>query len=170
MLFYYFGSKMELYHELLRVLSEKMQVHAERLIESAKGLDVLEILCHATRMKLEAYAEEPATFDFLSRLYLHPEDTTVSEDARAYFQRLLDTREQMVYALFSQADRSQFRRDIPTEQLMRYLNWMIEGYTQELMQILKTTGSFKLSEMETAPYWAEFDRYIADWKKLFYAE
>jgi len=169
MLFYYFGSKLELYHTLIDQMGKIIEQYCEKLLPSEQ-LGIIETFWHATRVKMEAYVENPALFDFLTRLYLHPNELNVSEETRRRYGALIARREQVAGEMFARADMSRLRTDIPQERLVRYLGWAIEGYTQHITAQVKSAQVRKASDMDFAPFWEEFDCYMEDLKKLYYKE
>jgi len=171
MLFYYFGSKLELYNALLDQVSEKMEAACERLLSHPERLGIIETFQHAMRVKLEMYLEEPALMDFLARLYLHPEEVSVTEEMARRYERLLSVRERMVVKeLFALADLSKLREDIPEARLVAAIGFAIEGYTQHLIGIARHNYKGRVSEMDMVGYWKECDLFMEDLKKLFYKE
>ena len=170
MLFYYFGSKLELYHTLLDQISALIDKYAERLCHAAQEEGFIETAYYAVRVKMEIYLEHPALLDLLTRFYLHPEDTAVSEYAGTMITQMSTLRERMMAELFAKADQSKFRRDIPPERLKLYLGFVFEGYSQHITNMVKTSGIQKASELDWKPLLAEFDGYLDDLKTLFYQE
>ena len=168
MLFYYFGSKLELYHDLLDQVGEMIDRYCEKLRVLAKGAGMIETIWHATRVKMEAYLENPELFDFLTRLYLHPEDAAVSERTQETFARFSKLRERVLFKeLLAQADQSKLRRDVPPERLTQYLNFTIAGYSQHITDTIKANVS-KASDLDWKPWLDEFDTVVEDLKILFY--
>ena len=170
MLFYYFGSKLELYHALLDQVGALMQGACERLLAPAERLGILETFQHATRVKMELYLEHPTLFDFITRLYLHPEEVAVTEETEWRLSALFTMRERVMKELFAQADLTRLRKDIPQARLVNYLSWAMEGYTQHLTAVVRRTLAGRFSDTDFGSYWDEFDVYIADLKSMFYEE
>jgi len=170
MLFYYFGSKLELYHVLLDQMFALIENYHEKLHQGAAGAGFIETAWYAARVKMEAYLEHPALLDLLARFYLHPEDVTVSPHAEAVVAQIEALREGMMDTLFQKADQSKFRRDIPPERLKLYLGFVFEGYGQHVTNIVRGSGISKASELDWKPLLDEFDGYLADLKILFYGE
>jgi len=170
MLFYYFGSKLELYHLLLDQISALVESYGERLREAVEGAGFIETAWYAARVKMELYLEHPALLDLLTRFYLHPEDAAVSEYAQAAAKRTEVFRETVMTELFDKADESKFRRDIPPERLKLYLGFVFEGYSQYVTKVVKASGIQTASELDWKPLIAELDGYLEDLKTLFYGE
>jgi len=171
MLFYYFGSKLELYNALLDQVSEKMEAVCERLLNHPERLGIIETFQHAMRVKLEMYLEEPALMDFLARLYLHPEEVRMTEEMASRYERLLSVGERVVVKeLFALADSSKLREDIPEARLIAAIGSAIEGYTQYLIGVVRHHYKGRVSEMDMVGYWKECDLFMEDLKKLFYKE
>ena len=170
MLFYYFGSKLDLYHDLFEQISEMIARYCQKLLALSEGLGMIETIWHATRVKMEAYLENIELFDFLTRLYLHPEDAAVSERTQEMFARFDELRERIFLGeLFAKADRSKFRRDIPPERLTQYLWFTMAGYSQHFTDTIKATAS-KASDLDWSALLDEFDAIAEDLKILFYEQ
>ena len=168
MLFYYFGSKLELYHTLLDQISTLINAYGEKLRHASAGEGFIETAWYAARVKMEMYLEYPAFLDLLTRFYLHPEDAAVSNYAETVIARISTLREQVMAEMFSKADESKFRRDIPLERLKLYLGFVFEGYSQYVTNVVRASGIQKASELDWEPLLAEFDGYLGDFKTLFY--
>ena len=170
MLFYYFGSKLELYHLLLDQIADLVESYGVRLREAVQDMGFIETAWYAARIKMEMYLEHPALLDLLTRFYLHPEDAAVSEHAQRVMKQADVFREAVMAELFAKADESKFRRDIPPERLKIYLGFVFEGYSQHVTKMVKTSGIQTASELDWKPLIAEFDKYLEDLKILFYGE
>ena len=169
MLFYYFGSKLELYNALIDRSCLMLRESLGKILGPFGQWDILEAIQRATRVKMEMYLKEPALFDFLTRLYLHPDEASMTDETKRRFSEILVLREQVMETLFAKADLSRLRPDIPAQRLVRYLSWAMEGYTQETTATIRQSAK-RLSDMDFDPYWAEFDTYIEDLKTMFYKE
>jgi len=170
MLFYYFGSKLELYHTLLDQILDLIDDYVKKLHEATEGEGFIETAWYAARVKMEAYLAHPGLLDLLARFFLHPEDAAVSEHAQTVVLRIGELQKEMITTLFSRADQSKFRRDIPSERLRLYLGFIFEGYSQHITKVVRGSGVQKASELDWRPLMEEFDGYLADLKTLFYGE
>ena len=168
MLFYYFGSKLELYHYLMDRIGQLMEGYGKQLLCHPEKLGIIETLQHATKVKMEAYGENPALLDFIGRLYLHPEEAAVSEEAKERFFSQMAARERVMQQLFAKADMESLRRDIPRERLVKYLHWAMEGYTQHIVNQIRSAAVKRTSDLELAPFLAELDVYMEDLKRIYY--
>jgi len=168
MLFYYFGSKLELYHDLIERMGKIIEEYCEKLLLPQEQVDIIETLWRATRVKMEAYVAHPALFDFLARLYLYPQELQVSEETKRRFGELSARRDQVMGELFARADMSRLRQDISEERLVRYLGWAMDGYSQHIANQVRSAQIKKVSDVDWRPFWEEFDRYMEDLKTLFY--
>ncbi|MCL2828264.1 MAG: TetR/AcrR family transcriptional regulator [Oscillospiraceae bacterium] len=170
MLFYYFGSKLELYHALIDQCREQLETHMKILQARPDQLGIIETFQYATRLKMELQLENPALFHFITRLYLNPEEVTVSEATSQNFHQLTALRERVMGELFIAADTSRLRPDIPQERLIRYLSWAMEGYTQHIINVVRTAPPEKMADLDMTRYWEEYDTYTEDLKTLFYCD
>ncbi|MCL2562802.1 MAG: TetR/AcrR family transcriptional regulator [Oscillospiraceae bacterium] len=170
MLFYYFGCKQELYHTLIDRGCQMVEVNSEKILAYAGERGIMESIQYSTRIKMELYLSDPPLFDFLTRLVLHPEEAGVTEETRRRFEEVSVLGKRVVGELFAKANLTRLRRDIPPERLIQYISWGVEGYTQHVRGLVQSHVPERLSEMDFAPYWAEFDTYMEDLKTMFYEE
>jgi len=166
MLFHYFNSKLELYEFLVEYCIELIEKHLEEIEQMPYDGDYIERYRAGSQIKLKAYLESPYAFDFLSNLYLHPDETPESECLKDFFYKLRHLRNKFYEDAEIQIDASRFRPDMPTERQIKYIKWLIDGYSHELLS--KVNGRTLFSEMDFNAYWKEFDKCIDDMKLLFY--
>lgn len=165
MLFRYFGSKKGLFEYLVAYTMDFLSRWFGDLFAEMDGLDYIAQYRLMTRIKLRAYQENAGAFEFLAVLLLHPENLSVSDRAKAMYDEITALRAKALAAL-SEADNTFcFRTDMDAGKIKKYVAWMVEGYTQELLAVF---AQKPLAETDTEPYWAEFDNILDDLKRLFY--
>ena len=170
MLFYYFGSKLELYHYIVVKIGELMDGYCEKLLRHPEKLGIIETLRHAVQVKMEAYGEHPGLLDFIARLYLHPEELHVSEEVKKSFSESVVLRERMMQQLYLKADMEQLRTDIPQERLLRCLHFAIEGYSQNIVNQIRSAAVKRTSDLDWTAFLPELDVYMEDLKTLYYKQ
>jgi len=167
MLFYYFGSKLELYHFLLEYAVTFFDQYFGRLRDGPIASDYIEQYKIASTMKLEAYLKNPYIFEFYTRLFYNPEDLKVSSDAKKYYDEILTLYSEVMSIMHTNSNMSNFRTDMDAHKVIRYVNWCLEGYSQELINKFRLEGQ-NLSDMDLTPYWDEYYEVLDDLKNIFY--
>jgi len=74
MLFYYFGSKLELYNFLLEYAVSFFNQYFGKLRAKPANSDFFEQYKIAGKIKLKAYAANPYIFEFYTKIFYNPED------------------------------------------------------------------------------------------------
>lgn len=167
MLFYYFGSKLELYHFLLEYTVTFFEQYFGRLRNGPIDSDYIEQYKTAGKIKLEAYLKNPYIFEFYTRLLYNPDDLKVSDFARKCYDEIFTLYSEIISAIHTNSSTSDFRTDIDTNKLIRYLNWCLEGYSEELINKFRLEGQ-NLWNIDLSPYWDEYYEILDDLKKIFY--
>ncbi|UOQ92121.1 TetR/AcrR family transcriptional regulator [Halobacillus shinanisalinarum] len=160
MLFYYFKNKKELYQYLIDYSLDFTINEYINLIDTAEP-DFIERLLQASRIKMKAYTENPALFNFLGTLLL----TDESEIPAALKVRIEELQKLGYSKLYENIDRRLFRDDVDVEKAFQLIRWSIEGYQNELTNRLKGQ---KMASIDFEPYWEEFYEYIEVLKSCFY--
>lgn len=160
MLFYYFNSKEQLFHHLVEHGIEYMtREYLNRLGEHET--DFIEKYRQAAKVKMRVYVSRPHLLTFLSSLYLSNE----VELPRELTARLTEITEESYARIFSNIDISLFREDLDPDRVIKLIKWSLDGYAEEITDHLRGKN---LSEVDMAPFWEEFDEYLATLKTAFY--
>ncbi len=163
MLFYYFNSKKELYHDLIDAgISFIRDKYLLKIDETQT--DFIEKYKLAGVLKMQAYHENPHAFHFFGSLYLHRDRNAMSEEAKAQMDAV---RALGMEKLFTHVDRGLFREDIAPERVYQMIRWCMDGYEKDLTQRLQGQP---LSEANMTPHWEEFYAYLDILKKVFYTQ
>ncbi|MFC5712960.1 TetR/AcrR family transcriptional regulator [Thalassorhabdus alkalitolerans] len=160
MLFYYFKNKQELYRYLVKYsLDVTINRYIKKINEEER--DFIERFKHASKMKMQAFADHPHVFYFMGALLLSDKDQLPKElhDEILKLQTLGNS------ILYEDIDYSFFRTDIDVDKAFKLIRWSMEGYQNELLNKLKGKP-FTSVDME--PYWEEFDEYLEILKTSFY--
>lgn len=165
MIFHYFGTKLKLYEFLISYSYKYMKKAFSQATIDTSGLDYIEQYKVITKMKLKTYGDNSFIFDFLTMLYLHPENTEISEEVKCYYLKIIELRESILKSMELSASNNDFRDDIDLERIKKYIKWIIEGYSQE---IIFKIGGKALSDVNIDYAWDEFDEILDDLKRIFY--
>jgi len=165
MVFHYFTSKLALFELLCQTTADFFKAWAEILTAEIIAMDYIDRYSWLARRKLEAYLQEPERFAFISMLMLHPENQQVSEKVAEISRQLAALQEEVLVTLAHSGDTGRFREDLAPGDIRRYITFILEGYTQEVMAALKDQPAEDLS---TSPSWAAFDALLQDLRTLFY--
>lgn len=165
MIFHYFGTKLNLYEFLINYSYEFVRRAFSQAMADINGLDYIEQYKVITKLKLSAYQDNSFVFEFLTMLYLHPENTEISKECSLYFSKIIEFREEVLKAMELSSDNNNFRKDIEMEKVKKYIKWILEGYSQE---IIFKIGDKALSDVNLDYAWDEFDEVLDDLKRTFY--
>ena len=164
MIFHYFGSKCGLYEYLFLYCAKFLSGYFSKLESELKGLDYISQVRFLTKIKLQAYTENPAVFAFITMVFIGPENAQISGKTKDLFASLKKLQAQTSGSMQKAPDDALFRDDLSIPRAKRYISWIFDGYSREIME--KLQGSIGGVALE--PYWSEFDGLLADLEKLFY--
>lgn len=165
MLFYYFGSKDELFDFLCEYTIEFARTEYITRYSTDSG-DFLERYKILTEVKRKSMAEFPEVIGFFESFY--------HDEKAPYFEKFAkETAEirQLVYSkIYDGIDYSLFRNDLDGKTVVKYLKWLLNGYEADV------TERFKRGELNTeddsvlAAEWAKFYMFTDDLRHIFYKE
>lgn len=167
MIFHYFGSKRGLFEYLFDYTSAFIEHYLGDLQQDMDSMDFIEQYRHATKIKLRAYTENPYVFEFFTTVYLQPENLDVSERVREVYEGTMQLRSDALASIINSGNTKQFRADMDSGMIKKYIAWVMDGYSNAIIAQLK--GS-PLADMQLEPYWVEVDIILDDMKKLFYTQ
>jgi len=163
MLFYYFGSKEELFNFLCEYTVEFAR---DRYIRQFKTetRDFLERYIKLTDIKRAAIREWPKVIAFFESFY-H------KENAEYFYKYIKDTqeiRESIIGSIYEDVDYSLFRSGIDGQTAMRYIKWLFDAYEKDVIERFKRSEvtTSKAAAMEAE--WERFGSFTSDLRKLFY--
>ncbi|MBS4535072.1 TetR/AcrR family transcriptional regulator [Clostridium sp. D2Q-14] len=160
MLFYYFKSKKELFNYLIDYgINYLIDEYLNRINENQS--DFIGKYREVAKIKMKAYAKNPYIFNFFGTFYIN-KDVELSEELQERFTKLRDLG---FSKLFKNIDTSLFREDIDSDNIIKLINYTIEGYEKHLINDFKGQ---KLSSVKLDPYWDEFDDFLELLKKIYY--
>lgn len=161
MLFYYFGSKEDLYHYLVDYGLDFVQERYLGKIEQLTG-DFIERCRVLTELKMNAYVEAPYIFEFFAKLYLDEHSLELPAGIEEKWNQAMQL---SFHRLYSNLDYSLFRTDIPPEELMKMVQWIFDGYEKDLSMKLKKA---KITYEGLLVSVDEYDTFLEMLKSIFY--
>ncbi|WP_243441118.1 TetR/AcrR family transcriptional regulator [Dethiobacter alkaliphilus] len=123
--------------------------------------DFIERYRLAAVSKLKAYVKNPHVFNFFGNLYMNNLEGVPPELA----ERVSKLQAEGFAKLFEDIDTSLFRKDIPSEQIIKLIQWSMDGYTNELLASLK---DHNLTEVDFDPYWEDFFEFLQVLRRIYY--
>jgi len=165
MLFYYFGSKEELFEFLCEYTVEFAK---DRYLRSFNfdTSDFLERYIKLTEIKRATMAEYPNVIAFFESFY-HEENAEYYEK---YLGEAKELREKVVGNIFDGVDCSLFREDIDGAAIVRYIVWLSDAYRNDVTERVKR-GEFRMNDADAlSEEWQKFYDFMSDLRKIFYKE
>ncbi|MCL2446062.1 MAG: TetR/AcrR family transcriptional regulator [Oscillospiraceae bacterium] len=155
MLFYYFGSKEELFDFLCEYAMQAPAAFLQQL-QFSDG-DFLARYAHIAQHKQNMMASDPLLMKFYESLYRD------NAHVEKFAARLAELQQQMVHKLYDGLDFSLLRDDMPPTTAIQYMRWLLERMESDV------TSSIKEGTARTTPkQWETYYAFLADLKKLFY--
>lgn len=165
MIFHYFKSKLGLFEYLIEYAYNYSMDSFGDIESIVKNHDYITQYQYITKAKLNSYIKNPFIFEFLTMLFMHPENLKISDKVNSYYSKIIIFRENVLKTIKDTTSTEQMRDDIDYEKAKGYIGWIIEGYSQHLLSILNNQP---LVDMDLDIYWKEFDEILDDLRKLFY--
>lgn len=155
MLFYYFGSKQELYDFLCEYALQPPAAFLQQL-HFTDG-DFLARYLHIAQHKQNMMVSDPLLMRFYESLYRNNAHT------EGFAARLAELQQQMVHKLYDGLDFSLLRDDMPPATAIQYMRWLLERMEKDV------TAGYKDGSTKTSPeQWEKYYAFLADLRKLFY--
>ena len=163
MLFYYFGSKEELFDFLCEYTIEfANQEYIGKFSPQLKTRDFIERCSILAKRKKYALSNHPKVIKFFESFFIPSNE--------AYFSKYSDTIQEMhrniVEGLYNDIDYSLFREGVEPEKTLTYIRWLTERYEKELTDKLINEGGMRRENVDAA--FADYYEFLADLKKVFY--
>lgn len=160
MLFYYFNSKKELFHYLINYGIDYVLDKSLSKIDENET-DFIEKYRQITQVKMKSYIEQAYLFNFFATLYINEYDELPQEIK----DRLDEVRDLGYAKTFKNIDKSLFRDDINSDEIIRLINLTMSGYENEITNLLKGKN---LSSVDYDPFWDDFDNLLDLLRKIYY--
>jgi len=164
MLFYYFGSKEELFDFLFEYIIEFVKgEYMEKFSNQIKTRDFIERCKSLAELKRHMLTNHPKMIKFYENLYL-PDN---GEYFDKYSGAILEIARIVKNGLYEDVDYSLFREGITPEKTLTYIRWLTERYEQELTA--KLVEDDRAEEKFEAAF-EDYDALLTDLKKAFYKD
>ncbi|MCL2812586.1 MAG: TetR/AcrR family transcriptional regulator [Clostridia bacterium] len=163
LLFYYFHSKEELYHDLLAHAYDTLKDSLMLAFDSADG-DFIARLRRAAERKLRTYIEHPHIVRFLGAVFLERNSGHLPP---AMLENLNNTYTTFRAQLYANIDTSLFRDDVPPEHCIQLIRWCMEGYEKEMEAMMSRHGMPQEPGAYT-PLFEAYYGYLDSLKQVFY--
>jgi len=163
MLFYYFGSKEELFDFLCEYTIEFAKgEYIEKFAKQIKTRDFIERCKALSEIKKYAMTHYPKITKFYESSFLPSNGP--------YFSKYSASIQEIYHAvrdgLYENIDYSLFRDGIEPEKTLIYIRWLTERYEKELTDKLIDEGGILRGDVEAA--FGDYYGFLADLKKAFY--
>jgi AcrR family transcriptional regulator len=166
MLFYYFGSKRELFNFLCEY---SLAFTKEEYLRGGKldTPDFLERYVRVTEMKKNAIENHSEVIIFF--------ESYIREESSPYFAKfqseIEEIRQQVFVDIYKKIDYSLFREDIDGKAAVKYLQWLIDGYVEEVKKKYRGGGGIPIAhERAIAAEWRRFYDFVDDLRRLYYKD
>jgi AcrR family transcriptional regulator len=165
MLFYYFGSKEELFDFLCQYTIAFAEHEYIQQVETGSG-DFLQRYQAAAGAKRRVMRDFPEVIGFFESFY-RAENAPQFERFAADIARL---RRQLHAKIYDDLDYSLFRPDLDGQTVVQYLKWLFDGYEAAIVERFRSGGIDLADEPSVAAEWARFYAFIDDLRTAFYQE
>ncbi len=167
MIFHYFQSKLGLYEYLVKYSLDTVYKTYENYVDKLESLDYIEQYEQASKVKLLSFKKNPELFEFLFMIHQKPENSNISSFVEENVKKIIDYRNEVLGKIIHQENDIYFKDDIEINLAKKYINWIIDGYSNELTLML---DNMIIGDSNFDAKWKEYDKIISDLKKLFYKE
>jgi len=164
MLFYYFGSKDELFDFLVEYTIEFGKSHYLRDLSYSETGDFLERCIKLTEIKRKVLNDFPVVTKFMESLYLPGNDEQFKK-FQIYVEEIYNSVRKNLY---DNLDYSLFREDIDPQNTVKYIKWLMDTYEADLMSRLKSGKFDATDETILANEWNRYYTFVEDLRKIFY--
>ena len=165
MIFHYFGNKQKLYNYLVIYSSEYILEKYKDYIDSLKNYDYIERYKLSAISKLDSLNNEGPLFRFSGSLYIENDKKMLSEESMDKLDKVLSLSKNYAQTLHEDFEGTKLRNDIPKEVSLKYIQWIMDGFSQELISKLKMKS---LADADFSEDWKNFDEILVNLEKIFY--
>ena len=161
-LFYYFGSKEELFDFLCDYTIElAKREYISKFTDQKKNRDFIERCRALTELKKDVVSNHPKIIKFYESFFI--------PDNAEYFSKYSDTIQEIYNTvrcgLYDNIDYSLFREDIDPEKTLVYIRWLTDRYEKELTDKLTEVG---ITDKSAEEAFSDYYAFLADLKTAFY--
>lgn len=165
MLFYYFGSKEELFDFLCEHTLEYARTTYLHGFQLDSG-DFLERCIMLTKLKRRAIDKNPAMIAFFESFF-HQENAPYFKKFSAEISKI---RQDLYNKIYGNLDYSLFRKDLNGMETVRYLQWLMNGYEHDITERFKRAEISMSDEAAIAQEWQNFYAFVDNLRLIFYKE
>lgn len=165
MVFHYFNTKEDLFNFLVIYTCDYFKRAIDDFLTDLEKLDYIERYSLSAKKKLERFNENNSLVRFSGAILYTESGGNLSKEAKEkldYIKKLSNEYESLLH---KEKKDTKLRRDMPKEMSLRYIKWIIDGFTQE---IIKKIHMENIADVNFDKNWEEFDYLLEDLKKLFY--
>lgn len=160
MLFHYFNSKKEFFHDLVNLSFEYIESELIEKIDNSPT-DFIEKCNRVVKTKMEAIRKNRHFFDFGGSLFLNHYQGLTPEQ----INRATALQKKVGGKMFENIENTPFRNDITRETIIELIQWSIDGYQRKLINQL---NSEELSDNSFEKEWDDFNDFLEVLKKIYY--
>jgi len=165
MLFYYFGSKEELFDFLCEYTIEfAKREYVGKFTSRLKTRDFIERCRALAEQKSEVLSNYPHIIKFYESFFIPGNEAYFIK----YSQTIQEINHTVRAGLYDDLDYSLFRDGIKPEKSLVYIRWLTERYEKELMDKLVDEGGILRGDVDAA--FADYYGFLADLKRAFYKD
>ena len=161
MLFYYFNSKRELFDYLIQYGTEFVLNEYLYKIDGNQT-DFIEKYAQAGMVKKQAVLKNPHMFNLFGNIYLNKSKFQIDEEL---IDKLDHVRQIGFKKLYDNIDTSLFREDVESQEVIKLIQWSMDGYEKELVS--KLEGQ-EIQDVDMEPYWEDFYKFLKVLKRIYY--
>ena len=162
MLFYYFGSKEELFDFVFDFTIEFWKAeYMQKFMNEEKPGDFLERCKQLSELKRKLITDSPIVVKFLERIYM-PEN---EENFNKHLSEAAELKEQIRKYIYDNIDYSLFRDDIAPHDTAKYIKWLMDSYEADITEKFKS-GEYGAYDLDKT--WEHYNDFSADLRKIFY--
>lgn len=134
-LFNYFGNKKNIYLYVLDFCTENLLTEYKKVERYVTGeSDFMNRIIFLAYFKFNVLKSYPSIFDFIFKAASEKEEFIASHVGKT----IEKIKTEYMPDLYKNIDNNLFREDIDITQLLKMLNWIIDGYSNEQMQLLRS--------------------------------
>ncbi len=163
MLFYYFGSKEELFNFLCQYTIEFIR---EKYVSNfdCKSGDFIERYITLSDVKRGIMGEFPEAFGLLESFF-HEENAPYFEN---FAPEIAEIRQKVYEKIYDGIDYSLFREDMDGKTVVKYMKWLFAAYELETTERFKRNDFDIDNPQEAAAEWSKFYAFTDDLRKTYY--
>ena len=165
MLFYYFGSKEELFEFLCQYTIEFAKNNYINSFECTSG-DFIERCKALSDLKQRTMSKFPEVINFLEGFY--------REENEPYFAKFSleigELKQRVNGKIYEGVDYSLFREDMDGKNVVKYIKWLLNAYELETIERFKRKDFDIDNPQSLAAEWSRFYAFVEDLRKSYYKE